>query len=226
MAPFTGFDRRAMRFWVELAAEMNREWFNANKQRYQTLWVEPMTALLTELGGRLAKAYAPLKLGAPKVLRIHRDVRFSADKTPYKKHIGAVVTIAGKRVGEGGTAAMYVHIGADEDFVGVGTYMFDSTKLARWRKQVAGKQGAEIEKLVARLRAAGYEVGGHDDYKRVPRGFDPDHPRAELLKMKGLTGGPGEIPRGLLFKREFADWLIDHGRALAPLVIWLHRHVG
>jgi uncharacterized protein (TIGR02453 family) len=223
---FTGFARSAMQFWHELAAEMSREWFTANKQRYEAEWVAPMTVLLGDVARRLAPAYRPLALGAPKVMRIYRDVRFSKDKAPYKTHIGAVITLAGKSVGEGGNAALYVHLGVDEEFVGVGCYQFDAPKLAKWRKAVAGKPGADLAKLVAKLRKAGYEVGGHDDYKKVPKGFDPEHPRAELLKMKGLTGGLPEIPAGLLGKPGLADWLVKHGVAMAPLVTWLHRHVG
>ena len=135
-------------------------------------------------------------------------------------------TVDGKRVGEGGNAALYVHLGHDEDFVGVGIYQFDGPRLARFRKAVAGKPGVELARLVAKLRAAGYEVGGHDDYKRVPRGLPEDHPRAALLKLRGLTAGPRKIPAGLPIKPAFADWLVQHGTALAPLVRWLDRHVG
>jgi uncharacterized protein (TIGR02453 family) len=225
-ARFTGFDKNAMQFWHELASEMSKEWFVANKQRYETEWVAPMTALLGEVARRLAPAYRPLALGVPKVMRIYRDVRFSNDKTPYKTHIGAVITVADKAVGEGGNSAMYVHLGIEEEFVGVGCYQFDAAKLASWRKAVAGKPGGALQQLIARLRKAGYVVGGHDDYKKVPKGFEPDHPRAELLKMKGLTGGFPEIPAGLLCKPGLADWLVKHGTAMAPLVLWLHRHVG
>jgi hypothetical protein len=76
-APFTGFARDAMGFWHELASEMNRDWFAANKARYEAQWVQPMQALLDDAARRLAPAYRPLALGAPKVMRIHRDVRFS-----------------------------------------------------------------------------------------------------------------------------------------------------
>jgi uncharacterized protein (TIGR02453 family) len=225
-AAFTGFDRAAMQFWHELASEMNRDWFVANKDRYEALWVTPMIALLTDVGRRIAPAYRPLTLGPPKVLRIYRDVRFSNDKTPYKTHIGAVITVAGKAVGEGGNAAMYLHFGIEEELVGVGCYRFDGDKLRAWRKAVAGKAGAALVPVIAKLRKAGYAVGGHDDYKKVPTGFAADHPRADLLKRKGLTGGFPEIPAGLFHKAELADWLVKHGKAMAPLVIWLHRNVG
>jgi uncharacterized protein (TIGR02453 family) len=224
--PFTGFDRDAMQFWHELASEMSKEWFTENKQRYETVWVAPMTALLEDVARRLAPIYRPLKLGAPKAMRIYRDVRFANDKTPYKTHIGAVIRLAGKPIGQVGNSALYVHLGIDEEYVGDGCYQFDPAKLVKWRKVVVGKPGDALLAIIRKLRKAGYTVGGHDDYKRVPRGFAVDHPRAELLKMKGLTCAFPEIPAGLLHKPGLADWLFRHARATAPLVIWLHRHVG
>ena len=223
---FAGFPRSAMQFWHELAAEMNRDWFAQNKERYETEWVDPMKALLGEVRQGIAPAYKRLVLDEPKVMRIHRDVRFSKDKTPYKTHIGAVVTVGGAKLGEGGNAALYIHLGLSDEFIGVGSYMFDGDRLARFRQAVAGTPGAALQTLAGKLRRAGYTVGGHDDYKKVPKGFAADHPRADLLKIRGLTGGFPAIPRGLLLKPAFADWLVLHGKAMAPLVIWLHDHVG
>ena len=223
---FTGFPKTAPAFFHELAVEMNRDWFLENKERYESEWVTPMKMLLADVSARIAPAYKPIKLSEPKVMRIHRDVRFSKDKTPYKTHIGAAITLADKKIGEGGTTAMYVHLGTDEEFVGVGTYFFEPDKLAIWRKKVAGKDGAELMKLVARLRKASYEVGGHDDYKKVPKPYAEDHPHAELLKWKGLTAGPRELPRGILHRPALATWLGDHGVALAPIVKWLHTKIG
>src|SRR5262249_14308980 len=216
---FTGFDRTAPQFFHQLAAEMNREWFLANKERYERQWVAPMTALLTEVAARLAKAYAPINLAPPKLLRIYRDVRFSKDKTPYKTNIAGVIRTAK------GTTAIYIHLGVDEEFVGCGTYFFEPDQLVKWRKLVAAdKTGKEIAGVIAKLRKAGYAASGHDDYKRVPNPFPADHERADLLKMKGLTAGFPKIPKGLLHERGLVDWLVRHGKATAPLVVWLARH--
>lgn len=84
--------------------------------------------------------------------------------------------------------------------------------------------GAEINALITRLRKAGYEVGGHEDYK-VPKGFPADHPRGDLMRMRGLTAAFPAIPRGLVHKPTFADWIVDHSRAVAPRVTWLYRNV-
>jgi uncharacterized protein (TIGR02453 family) len=218
---FVGFRPGAMQFWHELAAEMNRDWFLANKDRYQREWVEPMTALLAAVSPQIAAACRPLIVGKPTVMRIHRDVRFAKDKAPYKTHIGGVVTATERTLSERGNVALYIHLGMNEEFVGAGEYMFDRDRLASFRRAVAGKPGVALATLVARLRAAGYVVGGHDNYKKVPKGFDPEHPRAELLLQKGLTAVFPPIPKGLLHKPGLVAWMVEHCRATAPLVKWL-----
>jgi uncharacterized protein (TIGR02453 family) len=215
---FQGFDRTAPAFFAELAVEMNKSWFEANKQRYVDQWVTPMTELLDEVATKLGKAYAPYKLGAPKLFRIYRDTRFAKDKSPYKTHCAAVIPFAKELSG----MPLYIHVGLEEEYVGGGTYFFEDNRLAAWRKLVAAdKTGKPLVALVTKLRKAGYNVGGHDDYKKVPKGFDPEHPRAEFLKMRGLTAGAPAMPRGLLHKRALVDWMIDQGKGVAPLVRWL-----
>jgi uncharacterized protein (TIGR02453 family) len=219
-ARFAGFDRGAPHYLAELAAEMNRDWFEANKPRYAALWVEPMTALLAEIHARLAKPYAPLKLGKPKLFRQHRDVRFSKDKSPYKTHVSGLVSLRENCV------AIYMHFGIDSEFVGAGTYFFEPKQLPRWRKLVAADKTAKpLISLISKLRAAGYEVGGHDDYKRVPQPYKADHPRADLLKLRGLTVGFPPIPRGLFHRRELVDWMVEAATASVPLVSWLARNM-
>src|SRR6476469_7272717 len=104
---FAGFERDAMQFLHELSVEMNREWFEANKARYQARWVEPMTALLGDVAARLAKTYAPIKLQPPKLFRIYRDTRFSKDKSPYKTHVAGRIGL------REGCSALYLHVGID-----------------------------------------------------------------------------------------------------------------
>ena len=221
-ATFQGFARNAPQFFHELAAEMSTPWFDANKQRYQDEWVTPMTALLAEVGAKLAPAYKPRALAPPKLLRIYRDTRFSKDKAPYKTHIAGMLQLTG----EASATPIYMHVGVDEEWVGGGTYFFEATELAKWRKLVAAdKTGKPLVQLVTKLRKGGYSVGGHDDYKRVPKPYDAEHPRAEFLKMRGLTAGFPAIPKGMLHQAKLVDWLVTHGKATAPLVTWLVKNI-
>src|SRR5262249_6222170 len=154
------FERDAITFLHELAAEQNRDWFAANKQRYEERWVEPLTALLTEVRERTAKFYAPIKLAPPKLFRIYRDTRFSKDKSPYKTHVAGVIHA-------GSSSSMYFHLGLEEEFIGVGTYFFENEQVPKWRKLVAAdRTGKPLTQLVQRLRKSGYPVGGHADYKK------------------------------------------------------------
>jgi uncharacterized protein (TIGR02453 family) len=223
---FRGFDRDAMQFWHELASQMSREWFAANKLRYQSVWVVPMLALLRDIARGLSPTYKPLALAEPGVLRIYRDLRFSRDKAPYKTHIAGVIRLAGDAIAEAGNAVLYLHLGLDEEYAGVGCYRFDEARVARWRRAVVGPPGRALLRLIAGLRRKGYEAGGYEHTARVPKGFAPDHPRAELLKYKGLVCSFPTIPAGLLHRPELTRWLLRHAKTTAPLVIWLRRHLG
>jgi uncharacterized protein (TIGR02453 family) len=222
---FGGFERDAMQFWHELATEMSKDWFVANKSRYESVWVEPMLTLLGEVRRGLVPVYRPFALGDPGVLRIYRDLRFARDKTPYKTHIAGMIRFAGEAVAEAGIAVLYFHLGLDEEYAGVGCYQFDASRTVRWRRAVVAEPGRALLQILARLRRRGYHAGGYETYARVPKGFSPDHPRAELLKYKGLICRFPAMPRGLLHRPELARWLLDHARASAPLVIWLRRHL-
>jgi uncharacterized protein (TIGR02453 family) len=217
---FSGFDRDAIQFLHELTLEMNREWFEANKARYQERWVQPMTALLGSVAARLAKVYAPIKVQPPKLFRIYRDTRFSKDKTPYKTHVSGRIPL------RDGCTALYFEVDTEDEYAGVGSYFFEDAHLPRWRKLVAAdKTGNEIAAIIAKLRKAGYAVRAYDDYKKVPKGFAPDHPRADLLKMRGLTCQFPAMPKGLLHKPALADWLFEHAKRTAPMVAWLFRNI-
>jgi uncharacterized protein (TIGR02453 family) len=229
---FAGFDRDAMGFWHELAAEMNRDWFLANKERYETKWVQPMTALLSAVGAKVASAYKPLAISEPKVMRIYRDTRFAKDKSPYKTWIGASINVGPARKapkkdaprGDAahGVTALYMHFGVDEEFSGSGQYVFMDDVLVKWRKKVADdKSGKEIARIIANLEKSGYKPLAYDTLQRVPKPYDADHPRAELLKLKGLVVGFPDIPKGLVHKPELVDWLAGHVKAVAPMNKWI-----
>lgn len=224
-APFPGFAKRAPGFFHALAAEMSREWFAEHKSDYETLWVQPMTTLLGEVVARLGPAYKGIRLAEPKVFRLHRDVRFAADKAPYKTHIGAIVSIGPGAAMETG-AALYLQLGLEE-YAGAGNYIFTSEQLVRWRKKVAAdRTGKEIATLIAAARKGGLTLDARDVLARVPRGLDPEHPRAELLRHKGCVLGFPAIPRGLIHKPAFAAWLAEQATRAAPVVRWLHKHVA
>jgi uncharacterized protein (TIGR02453 family) len=221
-ARFDGFADREGRFFRALARNQNRGWFELHRREYEEGWLGPMKALLAEVRERIDPLFPRHPLGEPKVFRIYRDVRFSKDKSPYKTHVGGYVGIAGSGDGPSGAAAVYVHVGAKELFVASGQYMMQPPQLARFREALLDeRRGGEVSAILRKLARAKFEVGSHDVLHRVPRGIDPGHPRADLLKRKGLIVSFPGPPARLLVSRELVGWLVTHTRRVVPLVEWL-----
>jgi uncharacterized protein (TIGR02453 family) len=221
-ARFEGFADRDARFFKALAKNQTREWFAAHRDEYEEGWLAPMQALLAELRGKLAPRYAREELAAPKVFRIHRDVRFSKDKSPYKTHIGGYLAVAGTAAGPAGVAACYFHVAANELFAGAGQYMMDGEQLRRFRAAVVDpKRGTELAAILKPLGRAGFTVESYEQLQRVPRGFDPEHPGADLLRRKGLIVMYPPADRALLTSRKLVDWLATQSKKAVPLVEWL-----
>ncbi|HLK40485.1 MAG TPA: DUF2461 domain-containing protein, partial [Polyangiaceae bacterium] len=176
---FTGFVDDDAKFFKALARKNERAWFLAHKGEFEAGWNGPMKELLSQVRDAIDRAYAHCDLDDPRVFRIFRDVRFSKDKSPYKTHIGGLVPT--KRTGSKVTdlpMALYFHVGATERFGAAGHYMMEPASLARFRAAIADdKQGRELTKILAGLAKKGFKADSHDAYKRVPKGFDPDHPR-------------------------------------------------
>ncbi|MBX7099092.1 MAG: DUF2461 domain-containing protein [Myxococcaceae bacterium] len=221
---FTGFPKEGVGFFRELSLRQDRDWFKANKARYQALWEAPLKALLDDVQPRLAKVYRGLPLEKPKAFRIYRDVRFSKDKSPFKTNVAGVITGKGG-IEVGAPAALYVHLGLTEE-AGVGHWMLSPEQLASLRRVLVDpKAGAELRRKVAALEARGFTADAMEKLKRVPKGFDPEHPSAELLKLKGLGLLFPKIPPKVRFGAGLADWLVDRSTEAAPLVLWLQARL-
>lgn len=219
---FTGFADRTGRFFKALAKHQEREWFKAHREDYDQGWLNPMLALLGEVRQRVEPLFPREELAGPKVFRIYRDVRFSKDKSPYKTHLGGYLALGGAKAGPSMIALPYVHIGADGVFAAVGQYMMDPAQLADFRAGVTDDvRGADLAKLLQKLTRAGFTVGSYGQLKRVPRGSDPEHPRADLLKRKGLVVTFPPVPRELLVSPKLVGWLVTQTKRTVPLVEWL-----
>jgi uncharacterized protein (TIGR02453 family) len=150
------------------------------------------------------------------MFRPYRDVRFSADKSPYKTTIAASIG-----------ADCYLQLSARGLMAGRGTWMMESDQLGRYREAVAADgTGSTLARLIAELRSKKIDVGAHGELKTVPRGFPKDHPRADLLRAKGLTVWK-EWEAGPWLNRPNAKVrIIEVLRAGAPVSDWLATYVG
>ena len=202
---FTGFPEAALDFYDDLEMDNTKSFWEAHRETYLTAVAAPMKALTAGLTDEFGEA---------KIFRPYRDVRFAKDKTPYKTHQGAFVP-------KGPSTGYYVQIGAPGVRVGVGFYEASGPRLASIREAIVDRRrGAELEDVLATMRASGWELGG-DRLKTSPRGYDADHPRIELLRHKSMTltksyGFEPVIHAPELLDRVRADW-----REATPFVEWV-----
>lgn len=219
---FDGFADANAKFFQQLAKNQDRAWFQAHKAEFEEGWQAPMKELLAEVRAGVDRAYRHCDLDEPKVFRIFRDVRFAKDKSPYKTHIGGLIPVSRRGKVTEVPMALYMHVGQPNSFAAAGHYMMEPRSLERYRAAVVDdKRGKELTKLLTALTKKGFAVSSYDCYKRMPKGYDVAHPRAEHLLRKGLTVSFPELPKGILISPKLSSWLVSQAKLAAPLVEWL-----
>src|SRR5262245_15592938 len=182
-SPFAGFPPEALTFLRQLRRNNDRPWFLAHKEVYERAVREPMIELVTALGGAL-QGFAPEFVTDPKraIYRIYRDVRFSADKSPYKTHVAASFNARG--LTKHASAGLYFHVEPTQVIVAGGLYMPGTPELRLLRAHIAA-HADELARIV-RERKFKRLFGGLEGEKltRPPKGFPPDHPAMEWLLYK------------------------------------------
>lgn len=210
MTTFPGFSERATAFYADLEANNTREFWATNKAVYDAEVRDPMRALVADLES---------EFGPAKLFRPHRDIRFSHDKTPYKNHQAALV-------GEGSGIGYYVKLDASGLTVGGGFRSHTLAQVAAWRDAVDDDTtGPEVSELVAGLRASDFDIEG-DKLKTKPRGYEPDHPRIDLLRCRSLMAVKEFGTPAWLAGPMAADEVRTAWRQLTPLNRWVAANVG
>ncbi len=202
---FSGFGEGAVEFYDGLEVDNSKAYWTDQRAVYENDVKAPMLALLSA---------CEAEFGPGKIFRPYRDVRFSADKTPYKSHCGATA------------GPFYVQLGADGLMAAGGYYMMAPDQVARFRVAVDDdRRGTDLQKRIAAAEADGIEIGG-EQLKTRPRGVDPGHPRLELLRHKGLYGHRGWAPDDVLHEAGALERVMATWRSVRPLVEWFDDHVG
>ena len=207
---FGGFPADAFGFYERLEADNSRRFWDAHKAEYQRCVREPMAAL----AGELEAGFGPATIFRP-----HRDIRFSADKSPYKTYQGAFVE---RLAGTG----FYVQVSADGMLASGGFHSHGPDQVERYRAAVdAEGTGKQLASIIAVLRQGGLAIGG-DRLKTRPRGVPVDHPRLGLLRHRSLTASRDWPPGPLLHDRHALSLVRQTWTQLIPLCDWLSEHVG
>jgi uncharacterized protein (TIGR02453 family) len=217
---FAGFKPEVLTFMADLGRNNRRDWFQAHRDDYDTLLLEPARDFVETMGHELGPDFnADPRVGGS-IMRIARDTRFSRDKRPYKDHLDLWFWH-----GPGPSRqrpGLWFRLTPSTLVLGAGKHRFERDVLGRYRDSVVDpERGAALVKAVAAVERAGADVGGRQ-YKRVPAGYDAAHERAELLLHDGLYAGIElePVPREA-HTPAFPAFCAARYRAMRPVLDWL-----
>jgi uncharacterized protein (TIGR02453 family) len=222
--PFTGFPREGLDFLARLREDNSKEFFDEHRSTYEAALLGPARAFVVALGDELRARVAPAIRAEPHVdgsiLRMNRDLRFSSERRPYKDHLHLVLW-----EGEGHSRerpCYSVRLRPEGLGLSAGIARLERDALAAYRAAVIDERaGAALEDAVGRATAAAKMSLSAPALKRVPRGMDPGHPRAALLRHAGvLVSGDWALPREISSPR-LVRWVAERLEAMAPVERWL-----
>ena len=198
----------AIEFLRDLEANNDRDWFKANRERYDLYLVEPARDLADQLAD----------LGESHLFRPYNDTRFHL-RPPIKEQLGLAI-------GYGGAGGFYVELSLDGLLVAAGMHAPASDQLVRFRAAIDDqRRAASFERAIKSAEAAGMEPAA-PQLKRAPRGYPLEHPRIDRLRMKELTVHRRHELRPWLHKRGADARVRKQLDGARPLVSWLAKHVG
>ncbi len=186
-ARYAGFEPETLAFLKELSANNEREWFKANKSRYEAQVLDVALRFIDSMQDPLAEIAPHFVAQATRVggslMRVYRDTRFSKDKTPYKTNIG--IQFRHERAKDVHSPGFYVHIDTEQVFIGVGMWRPDAEPLRRIRERIVARP-EEWQRITGhRTFKRHFDLGG-EALTRPPRGFDKDHPLIDDIKRKSF----------------------------------------
>jgi len=183
------FPQKTAAFLSKLSKNNKREWFEANRGLYNSDFLEPAIEFIVEMGDKLIDLDHEI-MAIPKIdksiFRLHRDVRFSKNKQPYKTNAG--LYFWNGKAKKMDSSGFYFHLEAKSFGAGVGIYVFPQNILKKYRDVVSKPAKAkELHSIVQSLKKKGYSVLG-ENYKKFPKGYNGDFPHSEYLLYNGIHG--------------------------------------
>jgi len=215
------FTKETFAFLRDLATNNNREWFHENRPRYEQWVLAPAIRFIIDFGPRLQRISPhfradPRPVGGS-MFRIHRDTRFSKDKSPYKTHIG--IQFRHEKGKDAHAPGFYLHIEPGNVFAGLGLWHPDAPALRAIRQAIVAhpdrwRAAVEDARFVKRLELAG------ETLTRPPQGFDPEHPLSDDLRRKDFVA-VAKLTQRAATSQDLVQKYAEVCRAGAPLVGFL-----
>jgi uncharacterized protein (TIGR02453 family) len=219
--PVPYFNQKALDFLRQLKRNNRREWFEARREVYENELKAPMLALIEIVThGMMDYAPAHVRPAQKSMLRIYRDTRFSADKTPYKTHLAAWWARDGAAKTSG--SGYYLHISPTELLVAAGVYMPPKEQLLAIRQHLLARH-EEFRRLIeAKKLRAKMELHDPAALSRAPKGFPAEHPAIEWIKWR-QWGVFATLPADSVLKPSLPKTVEAYFRLSQPLVDFLNE---
>jgi len=222
---FRGFSKETIDFYAELKDNNSKRWFEEHRHIFDQYVMPEARGFVVAMGDRLA-TIAPNIEAIPKtdksIFRIHRDTRFSPDKRPYKTHLAIFFWEGPAKKLE--NSGFYFHLEPGRLFLGVGLHIFPKHLMQGYRDAVVDpKQGSNLTRAIQTIRKNPSYTLGWKKYKRIPPGYDPEHPQSELLLYGGL-GCQFEAPiPEEIFSGKAIDTCFKIFKDMLPIHVWLRE---
>jgi uncharacterized protein (TIGR02453 family) len=221
------FPQSTIKFLTALAKNNNKDWFEKNRVRFDFEFLQPAVQFVIDLGERLTEL-SPNIIAIPKIdksiFRLHRDVRFSKNKQPFKTNMGLYFWEGhGKKMECSG---LYFHIEPKLFFLGAGMYQFTKDQLIKYREVVSNPaKGKELSELVKKLlKNKNFHLGGKT-YKKPPRGYDPDYLYNELLLHSGFYIYYESTDFSELTKKDVVSYSFKIFKEIYPVHKWFVENI-
>ena len=205
---FEGFTKKTISFFRGLEKNNSKEWFDENRELYDDHVMLPAALFVREMGERL-KNISPGIVADPRrdksIFRLNRDVRFGANKEPYKTHLGIDFWEGkGKKLENPG---FYFQLDKSKIMFGVGMHVFPRDMINPYRDAATDPvSGTELKNIINKISKNKEYKLGWTKYKKIPKGYDPEHPNSELLLYGGIGYIFEEKNPASLFSPEFLDY--------------------
>lgn len=220
------FPLDAVKFLSKLKRNNSREWFESHREEFVNSVLEPAQEFVVVLG-ELLRTIAPGIIAIPKIdksiFRLHRDVRFSKNKSPYKTNLGILWWEGNRKKME--CSGFYFHVEPGYSFFGAGQYMFTKELMTKYRQLVYRPDKAkELGSIIKKLKKKGFKLGGKT-FKRVPKGFDAEYPYSEYLLYSGLYVYDESNDINKFQKENVAKFVYKKFTEMLPLHQWLVKNI-
>lgn len=222
------FPSITLKYLSALSRNNNREWFEKNRERFTFEFLEPATQFVVDMGEKLSSINPDLQY-VPRIdksiFRLHRDVRFSKNKSPYKSNLGILLWEGKRKKME--CSGYYFHIEPGSFFLGAGLYMFAKDQLKNYRDIVSdpvkGKELNDIIKSVLKYKRI--SLGGRT-FKRTPKGYDPEYKYADLLLHSGLYVSYESNDLSEIRNVDLVKFCFKLYKLMSPLHNWLVKNIN